>query len=181
MEFLSLEVRPWVRVCGWILGPVQLEGVSEGVSECRGRALGGGVGIGLGLCMAEGRVQEKRIRSGSPTDSPVPTLTGKVLAAFPSVTPLPSPTISPTVSPIPAGPLTWVGPTGCRNSSPPPATPQGCRSQRSSLYFCLPYPPSHSLRTHRAGAGLGGQRIRPRISAGSRGPKWAGKPGHAPF
>ena len=28
----------------------------EGVSECRGRALGGGVGVGLGLCVAGGRL-----------------------------------------------------------------------------------------------------------------------------
>ena len=37
-----------MKVCRWGLGPVWLEGVSEGVSECRGRALGGGVGKGLG-------------------------------------------------------------------------------------------------------------------------------------
>ena len=35
--------------------------------------------------------------------------------------------------------------------------------------------PSHSLRTRVAGGGLGGQRIRPGISAGSWGPKWAGE------
>ena len=29
--FLELEVRPWVRVCGWGLGPAWLEGVSEGL------------------------------------------------------------------------------------------------------------------------------------------------------
>ena len=39
----------------------------------------------------------------------------------------------------------------------------------------LPFPPSHSLRTHVAGGGLGGQRIRPGISAGSWGPKWPGE------
>ena len=50
MELQSLEVRPWVRVCGWGLGPERSEGVSEGVSKCRGRALGGGVGAGLALC-----------------------------------------------------------------------------------------------------------------------------------
>ena len=33
-----------------------LEGVSEDVSECRGRALGVGVGAGLGLCVAGGRL-----------------------------------------------------------------------------------------------------------------------------
>ena len=66
-------------------------------------------------------------------------------------------------------------PAGCRNSSPPPATPQGCQSQRSGLYFCSPFPPSHSLRTRVAGGGLGGLRIRPGISAGSWGPKWAGE------
>ena len=56
MEFQSLEVSSWVRVCGWGLGPVQLEGLSEGVSKCRCRALGGCVGAGLGLCMAGGRL-----------------------------------------------------------------------------------------------------------------------------
>ena len=68
-----------------------------------------------------------------------------------------------------------MGPAGCRNSSPPTATPQGCRSQRSGLFFCSPFPPSHFLRTHTAGGSLGGQRTRPRISAGSWGPKWAGE------
>ena len=57
----------------------------------------------------------------------------------------------------------------------PPAAPQGCRSCRSGLYFCSPFPPSHSPRTCAAGGALGGQRIRPWISAGSRGPKWAGE------
>ena len=76
--------------------------------------------------------------------------------------------------PIATGPLTVGGPAGCRNSSPPPATPLGCWSWRSGLYFCSPFPPSHSLRTRVAGGGLSGQRIRPRISAGSWGPKWAG-------
>ena len=66
-----------------------------------------------------------------------------------------------------------MGPTGCRNSFPPPDTPQRCWSLRSDLYFCSPFPPSHSLRTHTSGEGLSGQRIRPRISAGSWGSKWA--------
>ena len=56
MEFRSLEVRPWVRVCGSGLGLARLEGVSEGVSECRGRVLGGGAGAGLGLFMVGGRL-----------------------------------------------------------------------------------------------------------------------------
>ena len=33
-----------------------LEGVSESISECRGRALGGGVGARLGFCTAGGRL-----------------------------------------------------------------------------------------------------------------------------
>ena len=145
----------------------------EGVSECRGGALGGGVGAGLGLCRAGGRLRRQSIRPRSPTGFPVPKWTGKALAAFPSIPSCPSPTISPRVT---AGPLTaWVGPTGCRNSSPPPAAPQGCRSHRPGLYFCSPFPPSYPLRTRVAGGGLGGQRIRPGISAGSRGPKWAGE------
>ena len=168
---------------GWTLSegvwvgfrPSVLEGVSEGVYKCRGRALGGGVGAGLGLCVAAGRLRGQRIRPGIPTSSLVPKWTGKVLALFPSVPLRPCPTISPRVSPVTAGPQPWVGPTGCRNSSPSPVTPQGCLSQRSGLYFCSPSPPSHSLRTRVAGGGLGGQRIRPGISAGSLGPKWAGE------
>ena len=58
---------------------------------------------------------------------------------------------------------------------PLPQPPLGCQSWRSSLYFCSPFPPSHSLRTCAARWGLGGQRIRPGISAGSWGPKWAGE------
>ena len=69
----------------------------------------------------------------------------------------------------------WVDLAGCRNSSPPPAAPQECRSCRSSLYFRSPFPPSHSLRTCAAGGGLGEQRIRPGISAGFWEPKWAGE------
>ena len=107
VEFPSLEVRPWVRACGWGLGPAWLEGLSEGVSECRGRALGGGVGAGLGLCAAGGRLRGKRIRPGS---SPVPKCTGKTLARFPSIPPRPPPLVSPRMSPIPAGPLTVGGP-----------------------------------------------------------------------
>ena len=41
--------------------------------------------------------------------------------------------------------------------------------------FLLPFPPSHTLRTRTAGGDLGGQRIRPGISAGSWGPTWAGE------
>ena len=79
-----------------------LEGVSEGVSQCRGRALRVGVGAGLGLCAGR-RLQWQRIRPGSPTGSPVPKWTGKVLAALSSIPP------HPTVSPVPAGPLTVGG------------------------------------------------------------------------
>ena len=56
----------------------------EGVSECRGRALGGSVGAGLGLCTSGGSLRGQRIRPGSPTGSPVPKWTGKALATFPS-------------------------------------------------------------------------------------------------
>ena len=43
----------------------------------------------------------------------------------------------------------------CRNPSLPLATPQGCRSRSSSLYFCSPFPPSHSLRTRAEGPSVG--------------------------
>ena len=58
----------------------------------------------------------------------------------------------------------------------PPLRGAGNRiyGNRSSLYFCSPFPPSPSLRTHAAGGGLCGQ-SRPEISAGSWGPKWAGE------
>ena len=99
----------------------------------------------------------------------MPKWTGKALA--PSLLFLRTP---PPGSPLSLlDPQSWVGLSGCRNSSPPPATPQECQSWRSGLYFCFPFPPSHSLRTHAAGGGLGGQRIRPGISAGPWGPKWA--------
>ena len=104
VEFRSLEVRPWVRVCEWGLGPVQLEGVSDGVSKCRGRALDGGVEAGLGLCMVGGRLQGQKIRPRSPTGSPVPKWTGKALATFLSI-PLPLP----KDSLFAAGPLTVGG------------------------------------------------------------------------
>ena len=138
------------------------------VSQCRGGALGGGCRGGAWALHAGGRLRGQRIRPGSPTVFPVPKWTGNALALLPSIPPRPSPTFSPRVSPP-----TGVGPAGCRNSSPPPATPQGCRSWRSGLYFCSAFPPSHSLRTCTARGGLGGQRIRPGSSAGSQGPKWA--------
>ena len=73
----------------WVgLRPSSLEGVSEGVSKCRGRALGGGVGAGLRLCVAGGRLRGQRIRSGSPTGFLVPQFTGKALALFCSFLPL---------------------------------------------------------------------------------------------
>ena len=85
LEFLSLEVRPWVRVCGWGLGPAGLEAVSEGVSKYRCRTLGVGVGAELGLCAVGGRLRGQRIRPWSPRGSPVPKWTGKALAPFPSM------------------------------------------------------------------------------------------------
>ena len=105
VEFQSLEVRHWVKVCGLCLGPVWLKGVSEGVSECSGRALGEGVGAGLGLCMVGGRLRGQSIRPRGPTGFPMPKWRGKVLAVFPSIPLFPSPRISP----IPTGPLSVVG------------------------------------------------------------------------
>ena len=76
----------------------------EGVSMCRGRALGGSAGAGFGLCTAGGRLRGQRIRPGSPTVFPVPKWTGKALAPFPSVPSRPSCTVSPRVSPNPLDP-----------------------------------------------------------------------------
>ena len=70
----------------------------EGVSKCRGVALGGSAGAGLGLCAAGGRLRGQRIRPGSPTGSPMPKWTGKALAAFPSIPSCPSP-LCPSGSP----------------------------------------------------------------------------------
>ena len=95
----------------------------EGVSECRGRVLGGDVGVGLGLCTAGGRLQGQRIRPRSPTGFRVPMWTGKALAPFPSIPPCPSPTISPRVSPIATGPLTMGGSPWVYELLPSPSHP----------------------------------------------------------
>ena len=84
--------------------PRALQGVSEGVSECRGVALGGGVGAGLGLCAAAGRLGGQRIRPGSPTGFLVPNWTGKALVAFPAVPPHPLPLSPPGSPPSPLDP-----------------------------------------------------------------------------
>ena len=67
----------------------------EGVSECRGWALGGGVGVGLGFYAAGVRLPGQGVRPGSPRGSLVPKWTGKALAAFPSIPFHPTPAISP--------------------------------------------------------------------------------------
>ena len=81
--------------------PSAVGGVSEGVSECKLRALGEGVGVGLGLCMARGRFLGQRIGPGNPTGSPVPKWTEKAPAAFRSSVPPHCPaTVSHRVSPV---------------------------------------------------------------------------------
>ena len=145
--------------------PSALEVVSEGVSECRGAALGGGVGRGLGPAWQEGGSE------GRGLGFLVPKWTGKVLATFPSVPPrtptngLPHPHWTPNrgwvplsvgTPPLPQPPLRGAGPIGLAFTFAPPS---------------LPPAPSGPM----AGGGLGGQRIRPGISAGSRVPKWAGE------
>ena len=112
----------------------------EGVSQCRGGALGGGVGAGLGLCVARGRLQGQRIRPGSPTGSLVPMWTGKALASFPSVPSHPSPTISPRVSPIPAGPLTVGGSCWVQELLPSPSHPSGVLVPEVRPLLLLPLP-----------------------------------------
>ena len=46
--------------------------VLEGVSECRGVALGGSAGAGLGFCATGRRLRGQRIRPQSPIGLPVP-------------------------------------------------------------------------------------------------------------
>ena len=68
-----------------------------------------------------------------------------------------------------------MGPTGRRNSSPPPATPQGCPPRGPAFTFTPPLPSLPLPQGPHGWRILGGQRIRPSISAGSWGPKWAGE------
>ena len=91
MELRSLEVRPWVRVCGRGLGPAQLKESQRGSrsATCRGRALSGHVEVGLRLCTAGGSLRRLGIGPRSPTGSPVPKWAGKALAMLPSIPPLP--------------------------------------------------------------------------------------------
>ena len=106
-----LELRGWALSVGVWVGfrPNVLEGVSEGFSKCRGRALGGGVGAGFAFCTPEGRLRGQKISPRSLKGSPVPKCTGKALAMFPSIPLCLSRTISPRVSPVATGPLTMRG------------------------------------------------------------------------
>ena len=112
----------------------------EGVSECRGGALGRSAGAGLGLCSAGGRLQGQRVRPGSPTVSPAPKWTGKVLAMFPSLPSRPSPTFSPRVSPIAARPLTMGGSHWVQELLPSPSHPSGVPILEVWPLLLLPLP-----------------------------------------
>ena len=156
-------------------------GVSEGVSECRGRALGGGVVVGLGLCTAGGRLHGQRIRPGSPRGSPVPKWTGKVLAGFPSVPPCPPPR-SPPGSPHPRWTPNrgWV-PLGV--GTPPLPQPPLRGADPVGLSFTFPLP---SLLPIPSGPEqLEGDLVNRGSGPGSKqapgGPSGQGKPGHTPF
>ena len=86
--------------------------------------------------------------------------------------PPPSPSGSP---PSLVDPYPWVGPPGCRNSSPPPATPQGCRPRGLAFTFAPPsIPPTPSGPVQLEGASLG-RGSGPGISTGSWASKWAGE------
>ena len=106
----------------------------------------------------------------------MPKWTGKALAPFPSVPPCP-----PHLLPQGLPHCRWTPNCGWVllgvGTPPLPQLPlRGAGPIGPAFTFALPsLPPSHSLRTHEAGGGLGGQRIRPGISAGSWGPKWAGE------
>ena len=163
-----VEVRPWVRVCGWGVGPACLEGVSEG-SLCIevGPWVGLWRGGGLELCSQEGGSEDRWLGPGA---QQAPRCLSGQEKCWPHSLPflhapppgLPHSHWTPNHGWVPLG----VG---------IPPLPQGYWSHRSGLYFWSPFPPSHSLRTRVAGGGLSGQRIRTGISAGSRGPKWVGE------
>ena len=71
----------------------------EGVSECRGGALGGGCRGGAWALHGRREAPSAEDWPGNPTGSLVPKWTGKALAAFPSVPPCPLPW-SPPGSPL---------------------------------------------------------------------------------
>ena len=155
--------------------PSMVGGVSDGFSEYRGKALGGGAWWGLGSVWQEGSSKGRGLGPGAQQAPQCLSGQGKCwLCSFLFLCVPPHLTQS-----LPHNRWTpnhgWVGPAGCMNTSPPPAVPRECQSHRSGLYFCSPFPHSHSLRIRLARGGLGGQRIRPRISAGSRGPKRTGE------
>ena len=84
--------------------PIVLEGVSEG----RGRALGGGVGWGLGSARQQGGSEGRGLGLGAQLAPPCLSGQGKPWSCSLPFLRAP-PTVSPRVSPVPAGPLTMGG------------------------------------------------------------------------
>ena len=99
---------------------------------------------------------------------------GKALAPFPSVPLLPSPTISPRVSLLLLDPNRGWVPLDV--GTPPLSQPHLRSAGPGGLAFTFAPPSLPPIPSGpAAGGGLGGQTIRPRISAGFWGPKWLGE------
>ena len=137
----------------------------EGASECRNKALGV-QGQGLGPAQPEG------ISEGAGLGLAPQQATGGLSGqgkCWPSSLPILWSPEGLSLSLL--IPLLWWAPPKHGNLSPPPASLRGT----GPIWPLLFLPPPHSPRTHVAGGGLRGQRIRPGTSEGSLEPKWAGE------
>ena len=113
VEFRSLEVGTWMRVCGWGLGPGWLEGVLEGSPSVEVGPWVRVQGWGLGSAWQEGGSEGRGLGPGAQQAPWCLSRQGKgwlcsLPFLHPPTPPHPTP-ISPRVSPVPAGPLTVGG------------------------------------------------------------------------
>ena len=161
--------------------PSALEGVSEGVSECRGGAMGGVQGRGLGSALQKGGSEGRGLGSGAQEAPQCLSGQGKhwpcslpFLRALPHHLPqgLPRPRWTPNCGwvllgvgtpPLPQPPLRGAGPGGPAFTFAPPS---------------LPHARSGSARLEGASVGRGSG---PGSQQAPRGPRGQGKPVHAPF